>query len=1121
MGRYGWLAVGIACLTAGSRAAAVPDAYFVFGYHGGYYLTPEDEYARCLDKLFGLLERDPKLKFVIELEPYTLEAMKHGERFEVERHGRSDPLLVAWQFSPSGVERTRQAAHDGDFGMRLTGRGAGYVNLCQPLPAGELRNQTLTFSGWIRARTGQRVHIYADAWSAVSSIPGSAVNQAAPPDGQWHRVSLRFLVPGDAYTVFPQAKIDGEGEGGFDALSLTDASGHELLANGSFETVATPQLKDERRLADLKRWQQTGRLEIVGGAYTQPILYTIGDESAARQFAYGTRAVTEAIGAPVRVYAAQEPGMSGQVPQLLRLSGTQDVLYRTHWCIFGSPPGRNAQVVWWTGPDGTRAPAVPAYEFTPLIGYGLPGWPTRGYLAAAKAAGVEQPLFTQFADLVTSAIPDETTALTSGMFEGWANLCRAVPAGDLAARRLVLSAQLRARKPGGHLYIDAHTPDHVALGGVKSANVPPDGEWHRVELSFTVPAGVVTMFPQARIIAAEGDLDVAEPSLAVADDKRELLTGPFIANGKLGPGWGAGTSETMRAETTLGEGGGRQWARLVVYGEGLNAAVTTLGEYFDLVGKPQDEWADAYRGFEHRFPWGLLGGRLQRGDRLAEDAVLGAERLTAITGAVPWAKRDDAWRLLLMQEHHDGWVCAPVLFGVWRGYDSYAAFCRAAGEEARKLCDEIRAPRADAGPTTVIRVLNVCGHEREDFVGFHVELPPGAARDPQVFEPKGAQVAAELTVRSTHPDGSAREVAGRFLARVPAMASRPYTLSDRKGSEQAAPTPPQPPLRVANAAEGLFQVYRSDGGEPLLRGPARLTGHFANGDQWDRRSEGQAPEGAGDREARAHAAGEVGGIRYECTAEPALTAPIVHLRLKLDFGEGVSVGATEDSERAPKWAKPEQKLRLVLPLPFERPRFLEHEPFEVRPVPAGRAHCVRYAIAEGDEGGVALFADRATDLFLRADPPSLELTLGYGGGFIYAPGERAPLTGTEEYELALLFYQASWADARVPEVADDLAHPLMALPGTRTGAASGAGRLSVAPEGAVVVTAVWRVPGALCARLWRPYPGEAEISVALPGGHGIYRADLAGERQSQVAEGDRAKLRIRCNEIVTLAAPMS
>ncbi|MBM3477506.1 MAG: hypothetical protein FJX75_29905, partial [Armatimonadetes bacterium] len=45
--------------------APAPQSYFVMAYHGGYYLTNEDEYRRCLDKLFNLLEADPRLKIVL------------------------------------------------------------------------------------------------------------------------------------------------------------------------------------------------------------------------------------------------------------------------------------------------------------------------------------------------------------------------------------------------------------------------------------------------------------------------------------------------------------------------------------------------------------------------------------------------------------------------------------------------------------------------------------------------------------------------------------------------------------------------------------------------------------------------------------------------------------------------------------------------------------------------------------------------------------------------------------------------------------------------------------------------------------------------------------------------
>jgi len=1090
--------------------APAPQSYFVMAYHGGYYLTNEDEYRRCLDKLFNLLEADPRLKIVLELEPYTLEAMQHGERFDCERHDRTEPLLAAWGMSPTGVQRLAEAAYDGGFGMRLTNANAPYVNLSQPLPAVSLRGHTLTFAAWVRARQGERVHLYIDAWSIQGFIPGSAVRtEPLSPDGQWHKLSLTFPVPGDAWTIFPQAKIDGPGEGDFDSVSLTDEKGNELLANGGFETVTVPALKDEERLAKLRQWCATGRLEIVGGAYTQPILYTIGDESAARQFEHGVRAVQESLGLPVRVYAAQEPGLSGQVPQLARSSGMQEVLYRTHWCIFGSPPPRDKTVVTWVGPDGTRIPAVPANVFTPLQGYGLPGSPTPQFVSAAQAAGVASPLFTSFADLVGSAIPEETASVTAGRFAfGFANLCQTVPVGDLAGRRLLLSGWLRARKPGGHLYIDAHTPDHAALGGLQSNNVPPDGQWHRVETGFTVPAGTVTMFPQARIISAEGDLDVADLSLTPADDKRELLPTPLLQANALAPGWGVGKSEGVQTELSFGEDQGRRFARLQAQAPALNAQVTTLGDYFALVGPPKDDWTDAYVGFEHRFPWGLLAGRPQRMDRLAEDAVVGAERLLAMAGKRPIAELDDAWRLALMQEHHDGWVCAPVLFGIWRGYDSYAAMCAAAAQDAIDRSAQLTAPLTASGAGRAITVLNPCGHERTDLVDLNAELPAGAVRAPQIVDAKGSPVPAAVSVTATHADGSARTVVGRFVASAPSMGSAQYDVTERKAG---ADSPlPEPKLSLSAAKEGLFAVTLPGSDRPPLSGPLRLTGHFPTGDEWDK----PTPATAGTP---LRTQGDIGGIRYECLAEASPRSPLVRLTLTLDFGNGADVGATEDSDRLPKWAKADQKLRLVVPLPYAQPRFFTHEPFEVREVTGERCHCIRYAIAQDDGGGVAVFTDRATDVTCRTNPASLEITLGYGGGFIYAPGERASLTGKETYNLALLFYRGDWASARVPEVADDLAHPLLAVVGKEMAPGP---RLQIDPPGAAVVTAFWPTAKGVAARLWRPYPGEADIRLRIPGARGLSRTNLLGEPLERLGDNEAASVRMAQGQIMTLAASM-
>jgi len=44
----------------------------------------------------------PHLKAALEIEPYTVEWMLHGERFEVERVGRAQPRLIGWQ--KGGIE---------------------------------------------------------------------------------------------------------------------------------------------------------------------------------------------------------------------------------------------------------------------------------------------------------------------------------------------------------------------------------------------------------------------------------------------------------------------------------------------------------------------------------------------------------------------------------------------------------------------------------------------------------------------------------------------------------------------------------------------------------------------------------------------------------------------------------------------------------------------------------------------------------------------------------------------------------------------------------------------------------------------------------------------------------
>jgi hypothetical protein len=86
-----------------------------------------------------------------------------------------------------------------------------------------------------------------------------------------------------------------------------------------------------------------------------------------------------------------------------------------------------------------------------------------------------------------------------------------------------------------------------------------------------------------------------------------------------------------------------------------------LEEIFDLLPQPSVEFRAHPNEFKVRMPWGYCGNWMWNGCRRAEVAVLAAERLAAISGAVSGAVSPDAlekaWKNLLVAQHHDIQIC--------------------------------------------------------------------------------------------------------------------------------------------------------------------------------------------------------------------------------------------------------------------------------------------------------------------------------------------------------------------------------------------------------------------------------------------------------------------------------
>ncbi len=1162
---------------------------YAWGWHGGYYLTDEAATRQAFDKLFELLTALPHLKAVLEIEPYTIERMLHGEKFGIERRGRSEPKLVGWQIGGIGNWSSaigKEFARSGKIGVRLEFIGGEYVHAIQTIRgihAEGVRGKTLVFSGYIRSHSGSGAHLYIDSWDSSGYIAGSSrMSERVPPDGKWHFVQIEAVVPPNAVTIFPQAKVAFEPTvADFDDLSLAvKETGEEILKNGDFERLEIPTLKDAARIEKLRKFVEEGRVEIVGGAYTQPIMFTIGDESVIRQFVLGCRAIEEAIKVPVRIYAAQEPDMVGQLPQILKKVGINGVLYRTHWGAFGFTPSRDEEIVLWVGPDGTGIECVPLPE--PMRSGWVMHLPSLRVVKECANRGIYRQLFSFFGDFIASWFPDPNHPQMHGIFaDGWVNLCKRLDAAKLRGKQLELSAWVRTKHFGAHIYIDAHNEKGAAKGGIQSENAPQDGEWHQLKVNFRVPEDAVFIFPQCRIISDFCEADFDGVSLKVLETGEELLPDGSFESEALPQGWAVGKSNGVECTHEIRRDGAKdgQWfVRIRAKLPAVRCRFTTLGEYFGKVrdaltaigaiksGERREAvagkeliWRDAYAGFEHRFPYGLLAGRTQRADRVAEDAALRTERICALArwqvardkgnaklGGKLAHLLDDIWRLILIGHHHDAWVCAPVIFGIWRnGYKTYAELTYAASEEAIKLCDEaLKAMGITKGKNaqaSELVLVNVCGFERDEVVPFEVELPKGVARNPILalevgnkFEP----LPTICEIVSRHDDGSAKVIKGWTLARgVPSIGYLRIAIVDRGTKMKLPPMPAVEVSKLGNftalknsfvqvviGRNGLLEAFAPDG-EPLLSEPMEILGRFDDGDQKaivesvEAFSEGPI--------AGARARCRIGKLHFVMRICLSPVSPIIRLSFDFDFGEKTAVGVGEPIPKGPNpklpvWARDDLKLRLMLPLNMKSPKFFGHNAFELRQPYEWRLPILRCAIAHDGQKGVAIYTDRATMGLFDAERKRMGVVLAYGGDFIYAPNQFAPLSGEEKFEVGLYFFSGSTERAMPIQRAEEFAQPLLVLPATQQCPFKGkrSSLVKVEPSNAVAISAAYPSDGWLIVRFWRPYDGDAKFKFSVTGAKSLWLADFHGKPQKQLINGNIVEFQMGQNEIVTLAAQM-
>ena len=161
----------------------------------------------------------------------------------------------------------------------------------------------------------------------------------------------------------------------------------------------------------LKKYLASGRVELIGGTYGQPMGTTVSGESNIRQIVLGREVIRQALGFSMATFLEEEEFTHPQIPQIAKLAGFQyaSLAQLDTWGRAGCPR-LDVNAMWWKGIDGTVIPCVPknalfgyspdlkklaeSSDFRKLAGLGKPlifAWEEFGWESAEEPAYLTAP----------------------------------------------------------------------------------------------------------------------------------------------------------------------------------------------------------------------------------------------------------------------------------------------------------------------------------------------------------------------------------------------------------------------------------------------------------------------------------------------------------------------------------------------------------------------------------------------------------------------------------------------------------------------------------------------------------------------------------------------------------
>ncbi len=480
-------------------------------------------------------------------------------------------------------------------------------------------------------------------------------------------------------------------------------------------------------------------------------------------------------------------------------------------------------------------------------------------------------------------------------------------------------------------------------------------------------------------------------------------------------------------------------------------------------GHTTDVWHMTQEDLHPALMWGSqVLQRIGRQVREAENRLVQAEKLAAIKGhPLPQATHDEAWRTLMLAQHHDSWI---VPYNRLKDYGTWADAIHLWTDQTLRF---VRQQTTVDGDTKV--VYNTTGHPRHEVIEVDGRL---TEVDVPAFGYMRLSKQNELSFSSSSSSDASLMENDRYritfdLEHGGIISS----LIDKTTGRELVDTKAE---RRFLELRGHFPQH--GGFRSSTEQPARLT--------WLLRH---------PLRQQVRLNGEVAGVPFSQTITLTKGQQRINCQLHIDWTQDMAVGERihyrRNARRTPFYDT-RFMLRLFFPASLDAPALSKDAPFDVCESRLTDTYFNRWDsiqhnimlnwvdLSEGSapsHQGLALLSDHTTSYTYGHDEP-LSLTVQYAGPGLW--WRNYPIDGPTDISYALVPHQGRWDDAQLPRLVEDWQNPLL-ISGMPAKKGTGEPWFSLLECDCQVSATVLHPDGTMTLRLFNDSPNDRETVLRL------------------------------------------